>query len=153
MARNDQISRQWRLLQLLESPTGRTLQGLAERLPDDYPKNQRTLRRDLEALERRFPLVTERVDGHTVWKLMDGYRDLPKVAFSPTELMALTFSRSLLKPLEGTELRQAIDSALSKAALALPSEGGHLYGGWRSSSPLESARTRTTALIEKPWTF
>ena len=35
-------------------------------LPDDYPKNPRTIRRDLETLEPKgFPLTMERVDGQT----------------------------------------------------------------------------------------
>ena len=50
MPRNDQITRQWHLLRLLEGSQGRTLQDLAASVPEDYPKNSRTLRRDLEAL-------------------------------------------------------------------------------------------------------
>jgi predicted DNA-binding transcriptional regulator YafY len=40
--------------------------------------------------------------------------------------MALTFSRGLLRPLEGTQLQAALDSALTKAATALPAPG-HTY--------------------------
>lgn len=101
-----------------------TLQELADRLPDDYPKHLRTIRRDLEALEAvGFPLVTERVDGQTRWKFMEGYRNIPALTFSATELMALTFSRRLLKPLEGTHIQASPDSALSKARAALPPSG------------------------------
>jgi predicted DNA-binding transcriptional regulator YafY len=82
------------------------------------------VRRDLEALEGAgFPLFSERVDGEVRWKLMEGFRHVPALAFSPTELMALTFSRSLLKPLEGTQVHGALDSALGKAASALPPPG------------------------------
>jgi predicted DNA-binding transcriptional regulator YafY len=97
------------------------LQELAEVLPADYRKHLRTVRRDLEALEAAgFPLLTERVDGRVVWKLLEGFRRVPALTFSPTELMALTFSRGLLRPLEGTQLQAALDSALVKAAAALP---------------------------------
>jgi len=124
VSRNDQVTRQWHLLRQLESPTGVTLEQLADRLPDDYPKHLRTLRRDLTALEAAgFPLITDRVDGHTHWKLLDGYRRVPALAFSATELMALMFSRDLLKPLEGTQLQASLDSAMNKAAAALPAPG------------------------------
>lgn len=124
MPRNDQVTRQWHLLRQLERPRGATLQELADALPGDFPKHLRTIRRDLAALEAAgFPLLTERADGQTRWKLIEGYRNLPALAFSPTELMALTFSRHLLKPLEGTEIRASLDSALNKATAALPPHG------------------------------
>jgi len=127
MPRNDQITRQWYLLKLLDGSQGRSLQDLAESVPDDYPKNSRTLRRDLEALEAvGFPLITERRNGVTRWRLMEGFRDIPALGFSATELMALLLSRSLLKPLEGTEIAESLDSALSKASAALPPQG-HEY--------------------------
>lgn len=96
-------------------------------MPDDYPKNVRTVRRDLEALAAvGFPLVTERRSGQTRWRLMEGFRDIPALGFSATELMALLLSRNLLKPLEGTEIAQSLNSALGKAATALPPQG-HEY--------------------------
>jgi predicted DNA-binding transcriptional regulator YafY len=122
MARNDQVSRQWHLLRLLESSRGVTLDEMVERLPADFPRNGRTVRRDLEALEASgFPLVNERVDGRVRWRLMDGARRAPALSFSPTELMALVISRSLLKPLAGTEIQAALESAMSKAMRLLPS--------------------------------
>jgi len=51
MARNDQITRQWHLLRQLEASSGLSLTQLVDHLPDDYQKNPRTVRRDLEALE------------------------------------------------------------------------------------------------------
>jgi predicted DNA-binding transcriptional regulator YafY len=123
MPRNDQVTRQWHLLRKLEaSRGGLTLQELADTLPPEFTRHLRTIRRDLDALQASdFPLFTEKVDGRgVVWKLMDGFRNIPALAFSPTELMALTFSRGLLRPLEGTQLQAALDSALSKAATALP---------------------------------
>jgi hypothetical protein len=62
--RNDQITRQWHLLRRLESSRGVTLPELVESVPNDYPKNARTVRRDLEALEAvGFSAVTERHNG------------------------------------------------------------------------------------------
>jgi predicted DNA-binding transcriptional regulator YafY len=123
MSRNDQVTRQWFLLQKLESARAGPLQELAAALPADLARHPRTIRRDLEALEARFPLVTERVAGQTRWRLMDGYRHAPPLAFSLTELMALVFSRDLLKPLDGTEIKASLDSAFNKAAAVLPPEG------------------------------
>ena len=125
MPRNDQVTRQWHLLRHLEAAAhGATLQALADGLPADFPKHLRTVRRDLEALEAAgFPLLTERMEGRVVWKLLDGFRRIPALTFSPTELMALMFSRGLLRPLEGTQLQGALDSALAKAAAALPVPG------------------------------
>ena len=54
---------------------------------------------------------------------MEGFRDIPALGFSATELMALLLSRHLLKPLEGTEIAESLDLALSKASSALPPQG------------------------------
>ena len=124
MPRNDQVTRQWHLLRRLEGPRGASLQELGSSLPRDMPRHLRTLRRDLEALEAAgFPLVTERVDGSTRWRLMDGFRRVPALSFSPTELMALALGRDLLRPLDGTQLKMAVDSALAKITSALPPSG------------------------------
>ncbi len=123
MSRNDQVIRQWFLLQKLESALGVTIEELAASLPLDYSRHPRTIRRDLEALEVGFPLITEKVGGQTRWRLMDGYHNIPRLAFSSTELMALVFSRDLLKPLEGTHIKASLDTALDKAAAVLPPEG------------------------------
>ena len=123
MPRNDQVTRQWHLLRLLESSRGVTLDEIVSRLPADYPRHARTVRRDLEALEAAgFPLVNERFDGRVRWRLMDGFHQMPALSFSPTELMALVISRSLLKPLAGTEIQVALESAMAKASRLLPSE-------------------------------
>lgn len=50
----------------------------------------------------------------------------PARGFSGTELMALLLSRNPLKPLVGTEIADALNSALSKASAALPPQG-HEY--------------------------
>lgn len=124
MPRNDQIIRQWHVLRRLEVSRGLTLEELTRSLPADFPKHLRTIRRDLAVLESAgYPLVTERVDGHTRWKLMDGFRHLPALGLAPTELMALVLGRDLLKPLEGTHIHTALDSALAKVSAALPPSG------------------------------
>ena len=121
MPRNDQVIRQWHLIWLLESSRGLTLDEITKQLPPDYPRHGRTVQRDLEALEAAgVPLINERIDGRVRWRLMEGFRKLPALSFSPTELMALVISRSLLQPLAGTEIKTALDSAMAKASRLLP---------------------------------
>lgn len=131
MPRNAQVVRQWFLLERLERSKGATLDELVESLPPDSSRHARTVRRDLEALEARFPLVTERRGRKTTWRLMDGYRRSLQLTFSQTELMALVFSKDLLRPLDGTELKSSLDSALQKMTAALPSEGASFLGSLR----------------------
>lgn len=125
MPRNDQAVRQLIVLKQLEaSRHGLTLEQLADGLASSAARHPRTLRRDLEAIESAgWPLMTERVDGRTRWKLLEGIRQAPALRISPTELMALTLSRRLIAPLEGTALHASLQSALGKASAALPPEG------------------------------
>jgi len=124
VARNNQVIRQWHLMRRLDVSTALTLQELADGLPDDLPRHLRTLRRDLVALESvGFPLMTDQVNCQTRWRLIEGFRRLPALGFAPSELMALVFSRDLLRPLQGTHIHTALDSALSKASAALPPSG------------------------------
>ncbi len=120
MPRNDQVTRQWFILQALERPGGATIEEIARTLPKDYTCHPRTIRRDLQALEVRFPIYTDRVDGRVRWKLVEGFNRVPAVQFSATELMALTFTRDLARPLEGTPIKDSLDSALAKASGVLP---------------------------------
>ena len=124
MPRNDQVTRQWYLLRKLESGKGLTLQELRQRLPEEIQRHGRTLRRDIEALESAgFPITTDQLNGQTRWRLIEGFHQIPALTISPTELMSLTFSRNLLKPLDGTEIQASLSSALNKAAAALPPQG------------------------------
>lgn len=127
MPRNDQSIRQWHLLRRLEASKGATLEELVQSVPDDYPKNSRTIRRDSDALAAGgYPLITDRANGQTRWRLMEGFQNIPALGFSATELMGLTFSRNLLRPLQGTEIEASINSALNKVATALPPQA-HEY--------------------------
>ena len=85
MPRNDQVTRQIILLRKLEGSRGVTLQELFDALPPDLVRHTRTIRRDLEALESTFPLITERKNGQTCWRLMDGYTNILPLALSTTE--------------------------------------------------------------------
>lgn len=121
MPRNDQAIRQLVILNKLEaSRQGLTLTQLADAIDPAAARHPRTLRRDLAAIEAvGWPVLTERIDGQVRWKLLEGFRNIPALRLSPTELMALTVSRRLIAPLEGTELHASLQSALGKASAAL----------------------------------
>src|SRR5215218_7102267 len=79
MPRNDQVTRQWHLLQRLGAArTGLTLAQLVEAIPADLTRHPRTVRRDLAALEAsNFTLLNERVDGEVRWRLWKASRTFP----------------------------------------------------------------------------
>ncbi|MDM7995620.1 MAG: WYL domain-containing protein [Acidobacteriota bacterium] len=136
MSRNNQVTRQWFLFQAIEKPGGATIEELVRSLPPDYACHSRTVRRDLEALGVKFPIYTDPVDGRTRWKLTDGFTRVPALQFSATELMALTFTQDLARPLEGTPIKESLDSALTKARKALPVEADEYLEsmqGWFSA--------------------
>ncbi len=124
MPRNDQVTRQWHLLQRLSSArSGLTLDQLVGAVPSDLTRHARTVRRDLAALEAaHFPLISERREGEVRWKLLDGFRHIPSPRLSPTELLALAFSRHLLTPLKGTAIESSLASAMQKITSAIPIE-------------------------------
>jgi predicted DNA-binding transcriptional regulator YafY len=126
MPRNDQMIRQLHLLRALESPRGTTLRELARAIPADYARHERTVRRDLEALEAAgFPLITETINGQTRWRFIDGYRHTLALGFSPSEIIALRLTRQLLAPLEGTGIQESLQSALAKAEAGVPTLDEH----------------------------
>lgn len=116
MPRGDQVIRQWKLLWLLESRHGRTLQELAQELGCCA----RTVIRDLDHLQQvGFPLYDEREGKRKRWRLLEaGFR--PPFPFTLTELMALSFSRSLVKPLDGTPLYTSLEAFFDKLQALLP---------------------------------
>lgn len=74
-ARSDQLSRQWRLIQLIDRPQGITVDDASRDL------TIRTGWRDLRVLEDAgFPLYTERADGDRgVWRVREEFkRALPR---------------------------------------------------------------------------
>ncbi len=118
MARGDQLSRQWRIIQgLIASITGKSAADLARDL-DCHP---RTVYRDLEALQMAgFPLFTEQVDGKTHWSLIAAQKYQMPLPLNLTELMSLYFSRNMLKVLDGTALFESVSSLFEKVKATLP---------------------------------
>ena len=120
MARGDQLARQWKIIQtLISSRMGKSAADIARNL-NCHP---RTVYRDLDALQSAgFPMYTERVDGKSLWSLLDTVKHHFPIPFNLTELMALHFSRDVLKVLEGTVFYDSLESLFQKVRTTLPSE-------------------------------
>jgi predicted DNA-binding transcriptional regulator YafY len=125
MARNEQLIRQHRILQILERYRfGRTLEEVCEDLVEELgltSLHPRTVRRDLEALQA----AGIDVDVHDsprgkVWKLGPMFRGAHKINATATELIALSLSRDLLYPLAGTQFWVGIESFWNKIREELP---------------------------------
>jgi proteasome accessory factor B len=125
MPRGDQLTRQWRLLQLIDRPQGITVDDAARELAVTI----RTIWRDLLVLQDAgFPLTTDRAaDGNrSVWRVTENFKRALPLKLTLGELVALLMSRDLLTPLGvsvlGPEVASAFDkiqSALSRDALKL----------------------------------
>ena len=125
MARNEQLIRQHRLLQILERYRfGRTLIELRDELVDELGLSSlhtRSVRRDLEALQAAgIDVGVHDSQRGRVWKLGPLFRGSHKIAASATELIALSLGRELLHPLAGTPFWLGIESFWNKIQDSLP---------------------------------
>jgi len=118
MARGDQLGRQWRIIQtLLTSRQGKTVADLSQ----DLTCHSRTVYRDLEALQQAgFPLFTDRIEGRNYWSLLENVKHQIPLPLSLTELMALYFSRDMLKVLKDTVFYDALETLFQKIKATLP---------------------------------
>ena len=120
MARGDQLARQWKIIQsLISSRQGKSVSDLAEALHC----HRRTVYRDLEALQvAGFPVYTDRVAGRNLWALLDTAKHSIPIPFSLPELMALYFSRGMMKVLKDTVFYDSLESLFDKIKSTLPPE-------------------------------
>lgn len=95
---------------------------------------KRTIQRDIDALRRvGLPIESRMTNGTVRWRFIESWRAEAPIAFALPELMALYFSRGLLKPLQGTPFYGAIESALAKVGGAIPAQGHVLLQGFDRS--------------------
>ncbi|MEC7565877.1 MAG: WYL domain-containing transcriptional regulator [Planctomycetota bacterium] len=125
MARNEQLIRQHKLLQVLERTRfGSTLNELRDSLVDDLGLNSlhtRTLRRDVEALQAAgIDIITEELDRGKVWKLGPQANKAYAITATATELVALSMGREMLAPLSGTFIGQGIHSFWNRVEEVVP---------------------------------
>jgi predicted DNA-binding transcriptional regulator YafY len=119
MARNTELIRQWQILRAIDAArNGMSIAKLAA----DRDVHQRTIRRDLEALQKAgFPLYDDRVNGTTMWKMQPhALRGLENATWSVTELCALYFSRTIMDALAGAPFEAELSMAFAKLDKALP---------------------------------
>ena len=125
MARNEQLIRQHKLLQLLEcSRFGRTLEELRlDRVADlGLTKlHERTVRRDVDALNGAgFSIESEIVERGKVYKLNQSSAGVHEVGISSSEMIALSIGRDLLYPLVGTQYWRGIETFWNKVQETVP---------------------------------
>ncbi|MCA9137572.1 MAG: WYL domain-containing transcriptional regulator [Planctomycetales bacterium] len=138
MARNEQLIRQHKLLQLLElSRFGRTLEELRGDLVADLgltKLHERTVRRDLEALQAAgFDIQSETLQRGRVFKLGQNTTDVHEIGISATELIALSIGRELLYPLMGTQYWRGIETFWNKVQEAVPNGVFDHYARYRAA--------------------
>jgi predicted DNA-binding transcriptional regulator YafY len=118
MPRNAEVIRQWKLLLHLD---GRA-QGISvDDLARELSVTKRTVWRDVAALqEAGFPLVDEKQDRKTVWRVMKlPLKALTDAGLSVTEVCSLYMGRELLLMLTGTAFAPGVNSLLKKVEKAL----------------------------------
>lgn len=136
MARNEQLIRQHRLLQILErNRFGRTIEELLKELVAELglqSLHPRTVRRDLEALQAAgLDVIPEQLMRGEIWKLGPRARNAAHVQASATELIALSLSRDLLYPLAGTPFWLGIESFWNKLREEMPESVWKHYEAYR----------------------
>ena len=125
MARNEQLIRQHKVLQVLERVRfGKTLSELRDDVMDDLglsSLSERTLRRDLEALQAAgFDVDSHDSQRGKIWKLGPRAKSTHKISATATELIALSLGRDLLHPLAGTPFWMGIESFWNKIRDEIP---------------------------------
>ena len=125
MARNEQLIRQHKILQILErSRFGRTLDEIRDDLVEELGLSSlhtRSVRRDLLALQAAgIDVDVHSVQRGKVWKLGPLAKGAHKITATSTELIALSLGRDLLHPLAGTPFWQGIESFWNKVQEELP---------------------------------
>ncbi|MEL6898039.1 MAG: WYL domain-containing protein, partial [Planctomycetota bacterium] len=138
MARNEQLIRQHKLLQLLEfARFGRTLDEVRDDLVSDLgltSLHTRTVRRDIDALiAAGFDIIRDEVERGTIYKLGRQDRGVHNIAASSTELIALSIGRDLLYPLVGTQYWKGIETFWNKVQEEIPESVYEHYQKFRET--------------------
>lgn len=148
MARNEQLIRQHKVMQLLESSRyGRTLEELRDELVKDLGLSnlhERTVRRDVDALQASgLDIQVETLQRGKVYKLGRVERSLHKISLSATELIALSIGRDLLFPLIGTQYWQGIESFWTKVQEEVPEGVWDHYEKYRKTLHVVGAASKS----------
>ncbi len=118
MPRNAEVIRHWQMLLYIDSiRTGVSVPDLAQR----FKVTTRTVWRDLAALQEvGFPLVDEKRDRTTVWRLLAmPLKALNDAGLSVTEACSLYLSRALLVSFTGTPFEPGLAAIITKIEKSL----------------------------------
>ena len=138
MARNEQLIRQHKIMQVLERVRfGKTIKELHEEVVDELglqSLHTRTIKRDLEALQAAgFDVDQHDSPRGKVWKLGPLAKTTTHISFSATELIALALGRELMHPLTGTQFGSGIESFWNKVKEEVPSSVLSHYEKYRKT--------------------
>lgn len=136
MARNEQLIRQHKVLQVLERRRfGSTVEDIRDTVVEElgltslHPKS---IRRDLDALQAAgFDITSEDTDLGKVWKLRRVDKGLHRISINASELIALSMGRDLMLPLLGTTFWQGIEAFWNKVREQLPTGVWEHYQRYR----------------------
>ncbi len=136
MARNEQLIRQHKILQILERLRfGATLEELRDSVVEELgltSLHTRSIRRDLDALSAAgLPIGDEETQRGRVWKLTRTDKGLHKLTITASELIALSMGRDLMLPLVGTQFWIGIESFWNKVGEQLPDAVWEHYERYR----------------------
>ena len=168
MARNDQLIRQHRLLQVLERTRfGYTLSELRDSLMEELGLSSlhtRTLRRDIEALQAAgIDVESREMERGRVWLLGEASQTAYQINATATELLALSVGRQLMNPLNGTFIGQGITSFWNRVQEVVPENIWQHYEKIRqilfvSGTPVKSyenhrgvLKTLERAILQHRW--
>lgn len=148
MARNEQLIRQHKILQILERLRfGATLEELRDSVVDELgltSLHTRSIRRDLEALTAAgLPIIDEENQRGRVWKLSRSDKGLSKITITASELIALSMGRDLMLPLVGTQFWIGIESFWNKVGEQLPEAVWEHYERYRRTLYVLGLPTKT----------
>lgn len=151
--RNTQVTRILKIIHLLEiNPQGFTAAELTTKIQGyGYNEQERTIRRDIEAVNEIFPLVETEVDGQREKRFkLDSIAKISKnVSFSVEELIALYLSKEVMGSFKSSPLFQHINSFYEKLEKVLGAKASTYLSemkekvfyspmaSWQSSIPQE----------------
>jgi hypothetical protein len=118
MARNAEVIRHWQMLLHIDAMrAGVSVQDLAAK----FKVTTRTVWRDLQALQEvGFPLVDEKRDRTTCWKLLNmPLKALNDAGLSVTEACSLYLSRTLLVEFTGTPFEPGLAAIIRRVEKSL----------------------------------
>lgn len=148
MARNEQLIRQHRILQILERTRfGQTVEEIRDALVEELglqSLHARSVTRDLSALQKAgIDVDCHNTQRGRVWRLGPLFKGAIKLTASTTELIALSLARDLLFPLAGTPFWVGIESFWTKMRETLPAPVWEHYEEYRQVVHVRGMATKS----------